>query len=64
MRLKFNNGNGAVLCDRCSTIIYTGGELHNLGVKFDKKDILKNKDLLSKISMVNGECLCNKCNSK
>lgn len=24
MRLKFNNGRGAVICDNCSTVIYSG----------------------------------------
>lgn len=63
MRIKFNGGIGAVLCDGCSTIVYTGIETGEAGVPFDgtKETIRDNLDKLPKLHRHGNGYYCGAC---
>lgn len=66
MRIKLNGGVGAVLCDGCSIIVYTGIEIVDAGVFFNgtKAAINDNLDKLSKLHRHGSRCYCQACHDR
>lgn len=63
MKIKFNSGIGAILCDGCSVIVYTGIDTENAGVPFDgtKETIRDNIDKLPRLHRHGNGYYCDTC---